>query len=67
MSERKKEAVEFETEVPYMISEQCLERLKKYLANKVRQLVLKYGTAEVRIEMEVELRRRSWLEELLRF
>ncbi|MCC6021119.1 MAG: hypothetical protein LM577_07125 [Thermoproteaceae archaeon] len=64
MSERKKEAVEFEVEVPYLIDGQCLERLEKYLANKVRQLVLKYGAAEVRIEMEVELRKRSWLEGL---
>jgi len=65
MSERRKEAVEFEVEVPFMISEQCLERLKRYVAQKVRHLVLKYGAAEVKIEMEVELRRRSWLEELL--
>jgi hypothetical protein len=65
MSEKKKETVEFEVEVPFMISEQCMERLKKYIAQKVRHLVLKYGAAEVRIEMEVELRRRSWLEELL--
>jgi hypothetical protein len=65
MSEKKKETVEFEVEIPFMISEQCLERLKKYIAQKVRHLVLKYGAAEVRIEMEVELRRRSWLEELL--
>jgi hypothetical protein len=64
---QKKETIELEVEAPFMISEQCLERLKKYIVQKVRNLILKYGAAEVRIEMEVELKRRSWLEELLRF
>ena len=67
MNEQKKETVELEVEMPFMISEQCLERLKKYVAQKIRYLVLKYGAAEIKIEMEVELKKRSWLEELLRF